>query len=91
MCYTLVFTQSYNRRATKWLKRHPDLKRQYLKTLQVLEVNPFHPSLRLHALQGRLMGLYSVSINISYRLTLELLIDDKEIILVNVGSHETVY
>ncbi|MRH77184.1 plasmid stabilization protein [Spiribacter sp. C176] len=91
MCYTLVFTQSYNRRATKWLKRHPDLKRQYLKTLQILEVNPFHPSLRLHALQGRLMGLSSVSINISYRLTLELLIDDKEIILVNVGSHETVY
>ena len=91
MCYTLVFTQSYNRRATNWLKRHPDLKRQYLKTLQILEVNPFHPSLRLHALQGRLMGLYSVSINISYRLTLELLIDDKEIILVNVGSHETVY
>jgi len=91
MCYTLVFTQSYNRRATKWLKRHPDLKRQYLKTLQILEVNPFHPSLRLHALQGRLMGLYSVSINIAYRLTLELLIDDKEIILVNVGSHETVY
>ncbi len=91
MCYTLVFTQSYNRRATKWLKRHPDLKRQYLKTLQILEVNPFHPSLRLHTLQGRLMGLYSVSINIAYRLTLELLIDDKEIILVNVGSHETVY
>jgi len=58
--YQLVFTQSYNRRAAKWLKRHPDLKRQYLKTLALLEADPFHPSLRLHALRGRLDGLYAV-------------------------------
>lgn len=91
MRYTLVFTDSYNRRAAKWLKRHPDLKRQYLRTLQLLEADPFHPSLRLHALQGRLAGLHSVSINLSYRITLELLIEAEKIIPVNVGSHDGAY
>ncbi|HEY3326006.1 MAG TPA: plasmid stabilization protein [Novimethylophilus sp.] len=91
MSYTLVFTEAYERRALRWLKRHPDLRQQYLKTLQLLEANPFHPSLRLHALSGKLQGLHSVSINLSYRITLEFLIQDEQIIPVNVGDHEAVY
>jgi len=86
--FALVFTEQYNRRAARFLKRHPDLRQQYLKTLQVLEANPDHPSLRLHPLRGKLDGLHSVSINLSYRITLELLIQDGQIIPVNVGDHE---
>jgi len=82
--FTLVFTDSYNRRAAKWLKRHPDLRATYLKTLQLLELNPFHPSLRLQ-------GLHSISINLASRITIELLISDQEIILLNVGDHDAVY
>jgi mRNA-degrading endonuclease YafQ of YafQ-DinJ toxin-antitoxin module len=91
MSYKLVFTDSYNRSVLRWLKRHPDLRQQYLKTLQLLEANPFHPSLRLHALSGKLQGVHSISINISYRITLELLIKDEQIIPVNIGDHDTVY
>lgn len=89
--YVLVFTEQYNRKAARFLKRHPDLRQQYLKTLQVLELNPAHPSLRLHALRGKLEGLHSASINLSYRITLELLIQDGQIIPVNVGDHDAVY
>jgi len=91
MSFTLTFTASYNQRATKFLKKHPELKKQYLKTLQLLALNPHHPSLRLHALEGRLTGLYSVSINISYRITMELIIEQDEVIPVNVGTHDEVY
>ncbi|MBI5429561.1 MAG: plasmid stabilization protein [Nitrosomonadales bacterium] len=91
MSYTLTFTEQYNKRAARFLKCHPELEKQYLKTLQLLEMNPHHPSLRLHALSGKLQGLYSVSINLSYRITLELLIKDEEIIPVNVGDHDVVY
>ena len=91
MTYCLVFTEAYNKRAAKWLKRHPDLRQHYLKALQLLELNPFHPSLRLHALSGRLQGIHAVSINLSYRITLELLVTNEEIVLINVGDHETVY
>jgi len=89
--FTLIFTASYNRRAIKFLKKHPELKKQYLKTLQLLALNPFHPSLRLHALEGRLSELHSVSINLSYRISMEFIIEQHEIIPVNVGTHDDVY
>ena len=91
MAFQLIFTEQYNERAARFLKRHPELEKQYLKTLQLLELNPRHASLRLHPLSGRLQGLYSVSINLSYRITLELLIRDQEIIPINVGDHGVVY
>ena len=91
MNFKLIFTEQYEKRATRFLKRHPEIEKQYLKTLQLLEMNPHHPSLRLHALSGRLQGLHSISINLSYRITLELLIQDEEIIPVNVGDHDVVY
>ena len=91
MSYCLVFTEVYNKRAAKWIKCHPELRQQYLKVLQLLELNPFHPSLRLHALGGRLQGVHTVSINLSYRITLELLVTDQEIVLINVGDHDSVY
>ena len=91
MSHVLVFTDQYNKRAARFLKRHPELRQQYLKTLQLLEANPYHPSLRLHALAGRFAALHSVSINLSYRITLELMVQGQEIILVNVGDHQAVY
>lgn len=91
MPYKLLYPESYIRRARKFLRRHPALLGQYRKTLELLELNPQHPSLRLHPLVGKLAGLHSVSINISYRITLELVISEKEIILINIGSHDEVY
>jgi addiction module RelE/StbE family toxin len=91
MRYKLVYPLSYIKRAKKFLHKHPEIHSQYRKTLELLELNPRHPSLRLHELTGRLRGLSSVSINMSYRIVLEIEIKDKEIILINIGSHDQVY
>ncbi len=91
MIYNLIYTDSYIKRASKFVKKHPDLISQYKKTLKLLEIDPNHSSLRLHSLKGKLKDLHSVSINISYRITLEFIILKKEIILVNVGHHDEVY
>ncbi len=91
MNYKLLYTNSYIRRVTKFLKKHPELISQYEKTLKILELNPHHSSLRLHLLKGRFKKLHSVSINISYRITLEFYFLDKEIILVNIGHHNDIY
>jgi mRNA-degrading endonuclease YafQ of YafQ-DinJ toxin-antitoxin module len=91
MSFRIVYTRGYLKRAAKFIKRHPDLLPQYEKTLKLLELNPFHPSLRLHRLSGPLRDLHSVSINISYRITLEFLLEDGRLVLVNVGSHDEVY
>lgn len=90
MKYKLVFPESYIRRARKFLKRHPEIHVQYRKTLELLEFDPYHPSLRLHSLQGYLSSLSSVSINISYRIVLELIIEGNEILLINIGNHDQV-
>jgi mRNA-degrading endonuclease YafQ of YafQ-DinJ toxin-antitoxin module len=66
MKYKLVFPASYIRRARKFLKKHPEIHGQYRKTLELLELDPYHPSLRLHSLKGNLSGLSSVSINIKH-------------------------
>ena len=42
-------------------------------------------------MSGRLSGLHSVSIKLSYRITLELLIRDQQIIPINVGDHDAVH
>jgi len=87
----IVYTDSYLRRARKFFKKHPELFSQYEKTLRLLELNPGHPSLRLHKLHGKLSELYSVSLNISYRISIYFLIDKDEIIPVDIGSHSEIY
>jgi addiction module RelE/StbE family toxin len=91
MAYKLIYPESYIRRARKFIKKHPELIGQYQKSLELLEINPHHPSLRLHPLQGKLAGLHSISINISYRISLEMVISEQEIILINIGTHDDVY
>ena len=91
MNYTLIYTDSYINKAKRFVKKHPELITQYEKTLKILENDPHHPSLRLHRLKGKLKELHSISINISYRITLEFYLKDKEIVLVNVGHHDEVY
>lgn len=89
--YQIQFTDEYIKRAKRFLKRHPVLASAYLKTLTLLEANPFHPSLRLHPLKGKMAGLHSVSINLSYRITLEFLIIDMQITPINVSDHDAAY
>jgi proteic killer suppression protein len=87
----IIYTNSYNKRAKKFLNKHPELLGQYEKTLKLLELNPFHPSLRLHKLQGRLSDLHSVSINIAYRISIFIIIEEDHIIPVDIGTHDEVY
>ena len=91
MKYKILFTGEFEKRALNFLKKHREIKERYFKTLMLLEENPFHPSLRLHKLKGQLTDLYSVSINISYRITIDFIIEENSIIPINIGSHDDVY
>ncbi|MBI9056117.1 MAG: hypothetical protein JEY96_20010 [Bacteroidales bacterium] len=42
--YKIIFTESYIKRAIKFAKKHPEIIKQYEKTLKLLEINPMHPS-----------------------------------------------
>jgi mRNA-degrading endonuclease YafQ of YafQ-DinJ toxin-antitoxin module len=89
--YKLIFTHTYLKREQKFLKRHPGLVQRYKKILRLLEIDPTHPSLRLHKLKGKFSGGYSVSITMSYRIVLTFAVTEKGIVLLDVGAHDDIY
>jgi toxin HigB-1 len=89
--YRIVYTNAYIKRAKKFARKHPDIVPQYKNTLKLLEINPFHDSLDLHRLKGKLSGHYAVSINIYYRICLDLISEGNKILLIDAGSHDNVY
>lgn len=91
MSYTLVTPNAFLRQARKFFQKHPELTPKFQQVLQKLGADPFDPSLRLHALGGALTGLHAVSLTYSFRLTLTLRITEKEIVLLDIGSHDEVY
>jgi plasmid maintenance system killer protein len=60
-------------------------------TSVLLQGHPHHPSLRLHALAGKFEGLHSISINLSYRITIDFIIRERQIVPINIGDHETTH
>lgn len=87
----IVISDQFNRKALKFLKSHPELVEKYKKTLLQLKLNPYHPSLRLHKLQENLQDFYSVSINMKYRILLDFIIQDDQIILLDIGNYDYLY
>jgi len=84
---SLITTGFYEKRLKLFKKKHPAMREQYLKTILLLGQNPFHPSLRLHKLKGRLNLYQSVSINMQYRILIYFIIQDDQIILIDIGDH----
>lgn len=89
--YNLVFTETYNRKAKKFFKHHPDLKQSYFKVLDILEFDPFHPQLKTKKLSGSKSGLHRIYVKYSCRLIVEIVVSDKEIIPIDIGMREGVY
>ena len=89
--YVIVTPQQFLRQARKFFKKHPDLRPRFAKVLGDLQKDSFQPRLELHALSGKLAGCYAVSLTYSYRITLTLMVTEKEIILLDIGSHDEVY
>lgn len=88
---TLIWTDTFVRTARRFLKKHPDLRGEFEHVLYHLEKNPGHSSLRLHPLKGKFQGKHAVSLAYSYRIVLILTLQNQEIILLDIGSHDAVY
>lgn len=89
--YTLTWTAHFTRSAKKFVKRHPELNKKFADVLRDLEKDPLQPHLEYHQLSGKQAGVQAVRLTYSYRITLTLMVTEKEIILLDVGSHDEVY
>ncbi len=89
--FSLVWTDFFKRKATKFLQKHPDLKDNFKELVTLMEINPFEQSLKTHKLKGNLKEFYGISLTYSYRLVVDIKVTKNEIILLNIGSHDEVY
>jgi addiction module RelE/StbE family toxin len=87
----LILSDSYRKKSVRFLQEHPQLIKKYKKTLLLLQSNPFHPSLRLHALKGNLHPFRSISIDLKYRILIDFIIQADRIILIDIGDHQEIY
>lgn len=89
--YALVAAAGFERRLRRFRRLHPELRTRLARLLLDLEIDPFAPHLRLHALQGELGGLYAVRLTQSYRVIVTLRRAEHEIILLDIGMHGEVF
>ena len=55
------------------------------KAVRLFKNDPFHPSLRLHRLSGKLKQYWSISIDLQYRIIVRM--DGDRAFFVSIGSH----
>lgn len=78
----------YGRRfAAQFKALPPSIKDLAIKKEQYFRSNPLHPSLRLHALKGKLEGLWSLSITLNYRLIFKRM-PNGDILFISIGKHD---
>lgn len=58
-----------------------------IKKEKIFKENPFHSFLRLHALKGKLNGLWSISINSKYRIIFKYK-ERGDILFISIGKHD---
>ena len=77
----------YNKRFEDQFRALPlNIKKKALKAERFFRENPFHPSLRLHKLQGNLKELWSISLDRKYRIIFRAL-ENGVVLFISVGVH----
>lgn len=78
----------YGRHFEKQFRNLPkEIQSKAISIEDIFRKNSFHPSLRLHQLKGSLLGLWSLSINLNYRIIFKQT-DDSAILFVSIGKHD---
>ena len=91
----LVFTSSFKRAFKAIIKRRPELKQKIENKLRLLANNPFEPSLRTHKLKGTLSNSWSCTVEYDCRIIFDFVnndnLEEEEILLIDIGTHDEVY
>lgn len=77
----------YNEKFALQFKSLPKIiQKKAVKAERLLRQNPFHPSLRLHKLQGKLKGLWSISLDRKHRIVFKIM-EDGAMLFISIGVH----
>ncbi len=89
--YTIDQTETFERTAQKFFKKHRDLLDKFTEVIQTLQEDPFSKTLKTHKLKGELSQYYACRLTYEYRIVLTIMLTDEKIILMDIGSHDDVY
>lgn len=84
-------TATFEKSAKKFFKKHRNLLDKFGMVSKKLRENPFDQSLKTHKLKGVLEGKYACSLNYEYRIVLIIQVVEKEVYLMDIGTHDEVY
>lgn len=82
--YTKKFYKSY-------LKLPAFLQLKTISTIEKFINNPFDPSLKNHKLSGAISDKSAISVTRNFRIVFEKIDTYKEVIILDVGTHDQVY
>ncbi|MBE9227720.1 type II toxin-antitoxin system mRNA interferase toxin, RelE/StbE family [Phormidium sp. LEGE 05292] len=92
---TLVWDNSFRRAFKRLVRKNPQLREKIFEVLEVLDADPFFPSLKSHKLRGNLDGLWACWVEYNCRIIFSLVTDEESgeelIVLIDIGSHDEVY
>ena len=83
----IITNRAFNK---KFLKLPVKIRIQFNSRVELFKKNPANPLLKNHTLHGDMSGLKAFSINGDYRV-IYARINDDQIILLSIGSHNQVY
>lgn len=86
----IKLSPSFRGSLKKWVRRHPDKAFLLIEKLLLFHADPFNPILETHQLTGKLAGLHAFSVAYDARIIIRI-VDDKNIILEDMGTHDEVY
>lgn len=78
----------YSKNFIKELNKLPEkIVQMAIEKEKTFRKNPLHPSLRLHELHGKFIGIWSITITSNYRILFERM-DNGDILFISIGKHD---
>lgn len=91
----LIWSETFSRKLKRLLKQNPQLRSLTEQKLEEISENPFNPRLRTHKLKGELSDKWSCSLDYNNRIIFRFIdnpnAEEKDILLLTIGSHDQVY
>jgi|WetSurMetagenome_2_1015567.scaffolds.fasta_scaffold189200_1 toxin HigB-1 len=86
----IVWDNGFKKAYRKKLRNDNYLKKKFVKSMKLFSADPFNKQLRTHKLTGKLNGLWAFSVDYDVRIIFAFL-EEREVLLIDIGSHEEVY
>jgi len=79
---TVYYSKDFRR---DWQKLPDSIKNLAIEKEKMFKQNPFYSSLGIHQLKGRLKGMWSIRLNIQYRIILQF--EEDCAVFIAIGTH----